>query len=154
MRLYGRRQRDPQALAAVLFSSGSTGVPKGVMLSHHNLLSNAEAVTQVLWITRQDRVMGVLPFFHSFGLTGTLWIPLILGSAPSTTPIRSTPRRSASWWPPPRHHPDGDADLCQGYLRGVEASDFSTLRHVVVGAEEIARAAADRLQGQVRPRSL
>jgi acyl-[acyl-carrier-protein]-phospholipid O-acyltransferase/long-chain-fatty-acid--[acyl-carrier-protein] ligase len=138
MSLYGRRQRDPQALAAVLFSSGSTGVPKGVMLSHHNLLSNAEAVTQVLWITRQDRVMGVLPFFHSFGLTGTLWIPLILGvgavyhpnplDAKTIGPLVARHRATILMATP---------TFCQGYLRGVEASDFSTLRHVVVGAEKL-----------------
>src|SRR5581483_2170210 len=68
---------EPNQLATVIFSSGSTGEPKGVMLSHHNILSNIESFSQVFWVTERDRVMGVLPFFHSFGFTGTLWFPLI-----------------------------------------------------------------------------
>jgi acyl-[acyl-carrier-protein]-phospholipid O-acyltransferase/long-chain-fatty-acid--[acyl-carrier-protein] ligase len=138
MRLYGRRQRDPHTLAAVLFSSGSTGVPKGVMLSHHNLLSNAEAVTQVLWITREDRVMGVLPFFHSFGLTGTLWIPLILGVGAAYHPNPLDAKTIGQLVA--RHRATilmATPTFCQGYLRSVEASDFATLRHVVVGAEKL-----------------
>ena len=58
-------------LATIMFSSGSTGEPKGVMLSHHNVISNLEAIGQILGATREDRVMGVLPFFHAFGFTGT-----------------------------------------------------------------------------------
>jgi acyl-[acyl-carrier-protein]-phospholipid O-acyltransferase/long-chain-fatty-acid--[acyl-carrier-protein] ligase len=138
MRLYGRRQRDPHAIAAVLFSSGSTGVPKGVMLSHHNLLSNVEAVSQVLWIGPQDRVMGVLPFFHSFGLTGTLWIPLIfgIGAAYHANPLDAKTIGQLV----ARHRATilmATPTFCQAYLRAVEAGDFATLRHVVVGAEKL-----------------
>ncbi len=75
-----RERRGPDSLATVIFSSGSTGTPKGVMLSHHNLISNIEAVAQVFWITQDDRIVGVLPFFHSFGFTDTLWFPLVAGA--------------------------------------------------------------------------
>ena len=78
-RLFGLRRGQPDDVATILFSSGSTGTPKGVMLSHHNLLSNVEAVAQVLWIAPDDKALGVLPFFHAFGLTGTLWVPLLSG---------------------------------------------------------------------------
>ncbi len=68
-----------QELATVIFSSGSTGVPKGVMLSHYNVIANIEAVAQLFWIGEHDRIVGVLPFFHSFGYTITIWFPLVAG---------------------------------------------------------------------------
>ncbi len=136
--IHGARGSDPHAVATVMFTSGSTGVPKGVMLSHHNLLSNVEAVAQVLWISRQDKIVGVLPFFHSFGLTGALWIPLVCGigavyhanpldaksigrmvSAHRATVLISTPT------------------FCQAYIRACTAEEFSSLRHVIVGAEKL-----------------
>ena len=57
--------RNPDAPATVIFSSGSTGVPKGVELSHYNVISNIEAIAQVFAFGREDRIVGALPFFHS-----------------------------------------------------------------------------------------
>src|SRR5262249_34018425 len=72
---------DGQAddVATVIFSSGSTGVPKGVMLTHRNILANVDAVLQVYQLADDDVLVGVLPFFHSFGFTGTIWLPLVGG---------------------------------------------------------------------------
>jgi len=70
-----------KGLATVIFSSGSTGTPKGVMLSHGSIISNLESVAQVYWVSNQDCMMGVLPFFHCFGFTITLWFPLLSGFA-------------------------------------------------------------------------
>ena len=73
-------KRDtPDSLATVIFSSGSTGEPKGVMLSHYNIISNIEAMAQVFSVGSNDRIIGVLPFFHFFGFTVTLWFPPIAG---------------------------------------------------------------------------
>ncbi|MCK4914053.1 MAG: MFS transporter, partial [Planctomycetes bacterium] len=66
-------------LATVIFSSGSSGSPKGVMLSHHNIISNIEALRIVIQIKPDDNLCGVLPFFHSFGFNCGLWLPLISG---------------------------------------------------------------------------
>jgi len=55
------------------------GKPKGVMLSHHNVLANIDAIAQVFWIGESDRIIGVLPFFHSFGFTVTVWFPIVMG---------------------------------------------------------------------------
>lgn len=65
--------------AAILFSSGSEGVPKGVMLSHRNMMSNLKQVSDVLNTEADDVVMGTLPLFHAFGLTVTGLMPLIEG---------------------------------------------------------------------------
>src|SRR5438445_4352383 len=78
-RLFVPGDRDPDSLATVIFSSGTTGAPKGVMLSHRNVLANIEGMAQVFWIVDDDRLMGVLPFFHSFGFTGSIWLPLVCG---------------------------------------------------------------------------
>ena len=77
-RRYVKAQK-PDDLATVIFSSGSTGAPKGVMLSHRNIAANVEGIGQVIQFTASDRIMGVLPLFHSFGFTGTLWLPLLAG---------------------------------------------------------------------------
>jgi acyl-[acyl-carrier-protein]-phospholipid O-acyltransferase/long-chain-fatty-acid--[acyl-carrier-protein] ligase len=70
---------DIESPAAILFSSGSEGVPKGVMLSHRNIMSNLKQVSDVLNVDDQDIIMGTLPLFHAFGLTVTTLMPLIEG---------------------------------------------------------------------------
>jgi len=77
-RLFGKpvRAEDP---AAILFSSGSEGVPKGIVLSHRNFISNIKQISDVLKTRDDDVVMGSLPPFHSFGLTVTTFLPLIEG---------------------------------------------------------------------------
>jgi acyl-[acyl-carrier-protein]-phospholipid O-acyltransferase/long-chain-fatty-acid--[acyl-carrier-protein] ligase len=77
-RLLGLTSIKPDDLLTVIFTSGSTGEPKGVMLSHHNVGSNIRAVDQVFHITGSDVLIGILPFFHSFGYTGGLWLTLTL----------------------------------------------------------------------------
>jgi acyl-[acyl-carrier-protein]-phospholipid O-acyltransferase/long-chain-fatty-acid--[acyl-carrier-protein] ligase len=66
-------------LATVIFSSGSTGDPKGVMLSHFNILSNIQQVSQVFMLDGRDKILGILPFFHSFGFMAALWMPAVNG---------------------------------------------------------------------------
>jgi acyl-[acyl-carrier-protein]-phospholipid O-acyltransferase / long-chain-fatty-acid--[acyl-carrier-protein] ligase len=75
------RERDVTLddVATVIFSSGSTGEPKGVMLTHYNVASNIEQMGQTFAFGGRDRILGILPFFHSFGFTGTLMTPAVLG---------------------------------------------------------------------------
>lgn len=70
---------DAQQVAAILFSSGSEGQPKGVMLSHANILANIKQVADVLNTQSSDVILGSLPLFHAFGLTITQFLPLIEG---------------------------------------------------------------------------
>jgi acyl-[acyl-carrier-protein]-phospholipid O-acyltransferase/long-chain-fatty-acid--[acyl-carrier-protein] ligase len=137
-RVFGLRQQKPDDVATVLFSSGSTGVPKGVLLSHHNLLSNVEGVVQILWIAPTDKIMGVLPFFHAFGLTGTIWVPLLsgIGAVYHANPLDAktigklvAEHRATVMISTPT--------FCQSYLRSCEPQQLATIRHAVVGAERL-----------------
>ena len=62
----------------IIFSSGSTGEPKGVLLTHFNVDANVEAVAQVFQVDSHDRLLGILPFFHSFGYL-SLWFSATQG---------------------------------------------------------------------------
>lgn len=73
------RSHDPHATAAILFSSGSEGPPKGVMLSHRNLMANIKQTSDVLNTQSNDVIMGSLPLYHVFGFTVTQLLPLIEG---------------------------------------------------------------------------
>src|SRR5438045_333480 len=72
--------------AGLLFSSGSSGEPKGVILSHHNVIGNVAQFTVMLDAAPEDSLLASLPFFHSFGCTVTLWYPLIEGTPIVTYP--------------------------------------------------------------------
>jgi len=146
-RLFGLRRQQPDDVATVLFSSGSTGVPKGVLLSHYNLLSNLEAVAQILWVAPTDKIMGVLPFFHAFGLTGTIWVPLLsgIGAVYHANPLdaKTIGKLTAE------HRATvliSTPTFCQSYLRGCEAQQLATIRHAVVGAERLPAALAAAFQ--------
>ena len=74
-----RQETDPASLALILYTSGTTGAPKGVMLSHANLLANAEAVVSYLELVPDDRVLSVLPFYYAYGAS-VLHTHLITGA--------------------------------------------------------------------------
>src|SRR5262249_31344005 len=77
-RLFGLTSIRPDDLLTIMFTSGSTGEPKGVMLSHNNIGSNVDTINHLVQLKTTDVLLGVLPFFHSFGFTGTLWTALSL----------------------------------------------------------------------------
>jgi acyl-[acyl-carrier-protein]-phospholipid O-acyltransferase / long-chain-fatty-acid--[acyl-carrier-protein] ligase len=125
-------------LATIIFSSGSTGDPKGVMLTHYNVLSNVEQLEQVLACDRRDRILGVLPFFHSFGFTGTLCLPAVVGTGVVFHPTPLEPeaigdliRRYAATFLL------ATPTFLQLYLRGCDPEDFGSLRFILAGAEKL-----------------
>jgi acyl-[acyl-carrier-protein]-phospholipid O-acyltransferase / long-chain-fatty-acid--[acyl-carrier-protein] ligase len=81
-RILGVRHLAPDDLMTVIFSSGSTGEPKGVMLTNLNVAVNVAAANQLLRFNRNDVLLGILPFFHSFGYTFPLW--LIISGEPAS----------------------------------------------------------------------
>jgi acyl-[acyl-carrier-protein]-phospholipid O-acyltransferase/long-chain-fatty-acid--[acyl-carrier-protein] ligase len=132
----GRHGMDD--LAAVIFSSGSTGEPKGVMQTHGNIAANVESMIQTVSLAPQDRALGVLPFFHSFGYTVTLWAPLQVGAS---VVYHADPRQAREIGELCR------AQRCSLYvstatflrfcLRKCGPDDFRTLRLLICGAEKL-----------------
>jgi len=125
-------------IATIIFSSGSTGDPKGVILTHYNIASNVEQLNQVFMLHPDDRIMGILPFFHSFGFTGTLCLPAVTGigvvfhpnpldsrvigalvNKYAVTMLLATPT------------------FLNAYTRRCTAEDFGSLRFVMAGAEKL-----------------
>ncbi len=135
---YGGWKQTPDSLATVIFSSGSTGTPKGVMLSHYNVVSNIEAMAQVYWIGPRDRIVGVLPFFHSFGFTVTIWLPLLAGCGvayhPNPTDGQAIGELVAKY---KGTFLLSTPTFCASYARKCARQEFATLRFVLVGAEKL-----------------
>ena len=149
--------RNPQSLdslATVIFSSGSTGDPKGVMLSHYNISSNIAQLEQVFGLGKHDRILGILPFFHSFGFTGTLCLPAALGVGVVFHP---NPLDSRAIGPLVKNYAVtlllATPTFLQIYLRGCPPADFGSLRLVMTSAEKLPDrlAAAFEEQFGIRP---
>ncbi len=125
-------------LATVIFSSGSTGDPKGVLLTHYNIGSNIEQVGQTFMLRASDRLLGVLPFFHSFGFTVTLWLPAVLGVGAI---YHSNPLDLSAISALARNYRItfllATPTFLQAYLRRCSPEDFGSLQYVLVGAEKL-----------------
>jgi acyl-[acyl-carrier-protein]-phospholipid O-acyltransferase/long-chain-fatty-acid--[acyl-carrier-protein] ligase len=142
--LISRGGRTPDSIAGIIFSSGSTGVPKGVVLSHYNLISNIEAIAQLFWIGQSDRIAGVLPFFHSFGFTVTLWFPLLTGCGVVYHPNPTEAKAVGDLVQ--KYHATlllSTPTFCATYTRKCTAEQFASLRYVLVGAEKLRQPVAD-----------
>ncbi len=150
-RLLGLHRQRLEDVATVIFSSGSTGDPKGVVLTHRNIAANMVSVVQAVQIGPSDRLLGILPFFHSFGYTVALWAALQRGA-------------SIVYFPDPRAAKE-IGELCKKYactifvstatflrfcLRRSEPDDFESLRLLICGAEKLPQALAVEFQEKFR----
>jgi len=131
-------RRKPDDWAAILFTSGSEGVPKGVVLSHRNILTNAAQARARIDFNRMDKVFNILPVFHSFGLTVGVILPVVSG-----VPI--------FLYPSPLHYrtvPElvyvtnatimfGTDTFLNGYARSANPYDFRSIRYMLAGAEPV-----------------
>jgi len=129
---------DSESLATVIFSSGSTGVPKGVMLTNRNVLSNIDSANALFRLGDEDVVLGVLPFFHSFGYTVTLWLPLIVGFGAAyhsnPTDAKTIGEMAAKFGATLLV---STPTFCATYARKCQPEQFATLRLAIVGAERL-----------------
>ncbi len=137
-RIFGSACVGMDDLATIIFSSGSTGEPKGVMISQFNLLANIEQCGEVICLDDSQRLLGILPFFHSFGFTVTLCLPPVLGAGVAFYPNPLDARGVGAMV---REHEVtvmvATATFLQIYLRGVAPEDFGSLRLVICGAEKL-----------------
>lgn len=134
-------RRSPDDPAVILFTSGSEGEPKAVVLSHRNLLANAAQASAVLDFGRADKVFGVLPLFHAFGLTAGLVLPLACGVPvflyPSPLHMRIVPEMV---YASNATILFGTDTFLSGWARAAHDYDFRSVRLVVAGAEPVREA--------------
>ena len=124
--------------AVLLFTSGSTGEPKGAVISHRNVVGNVSQFRQLLDATKDDAILASLPFFHTFGSTVTLLYPIIEGVRIVTYPNPLEATKNAALIE--RYKLTlllATPTFLRGYLRKVEPDKLRSLRLVITGAEKL-----------------
>jgi acyl-[acyl-carrier-protein]-phospholipid O-acyltransferase / long-chain-fatty-acid--[acyl-carrier-protein] ligase len=136
--LPGLASRGLDDLATVIFTSGSTGEPKGVMLSHRNILSNVHQIEEQIHLHDNEVILGILPFFHSFGFTVGLWTPLALGKS---VVYHFNPLDARTIGKLCEDHNvtliAGTPSFTRFYLKNCGPEQFRTLTHLLLGAEKL-----------------
>lgn len=141
--------------ATVIFSSGSTAEPKGIVLSHNNVRANTESMSRAIAVDHTDGVCAALPFFHSFGYTATLWFPMLAGFKANYHPnpldgegIASVVRENKSTILL------ATPTFLRSYIRKATREDFASLRYAIVGAEKLRTELADQFEERLGLRPL
>ncbi|MCA0026252.1 MULTISPECIES: AMP-binding protein [unclassified Mesorhizobium] len=148
------QRQDAAKPAVILFTSGSEGTPKAVVLSHKNLYANAMQAEARITISPADILLNILPVFHSFGLTGGTILPLVTGVKlflyPSPLHYKIIPEIARKVKPTVMF---GTDTFLANYARTAKEGDFSSLRFVVAGAEavkpETRRTYRERFQAEI-----
>lgn len=151
----GLHRHKPDDVLSIIFSSGSTGEPKGVVLTHRNIGTNSDSMVRTVSLHPGDRLLAALPFFHSFGFTVCLWAPLTCGAV-------------AVYYPDPRQAKEigeicsknritialSTATFLRFYIRRCEPDDFRTVRLLVCGAEKLPVKIQDEFEAKFNVRPL
>jgi len=137
-RMLGLMRLKPDDLMTVIFTSGSTGEPKGVMQTNKNIATNVDAANQILRFHRDDVLIGILPFFHSFGYTFALW--LILASEPKSV-YHFNPVEARVVGKLCQEHGvtviAATPTFIKRYIKRCDKEQFRTVNIVITGAEKL-----------------
>ena len=148
-RWLGLTRIKPTDLMTIIFSSGSTGQPKGVMLSHHNVGSNISSADQLFQIKRTDVVLGVLPFFHSFGHTLMMWLPMNVDCA---AVYHFNPLDSRTVGELSQKYKvtilAATPTFLKSYLKRCDKEQFAALDLAIVGAEKLPQQLAEEFHAK------
>lgn len=137
-RMMGLHRHSLEDVAAIIYSSGSTGEPKGVMLTHRNLSADTRSLVGQVGVNPQDRALCTLPFFHSFGYTVTLWMALQIGAMAI---YHFDPRQAKDIGQLAKKHGAtlylSTATFLRFCLKKCQPEDFRTIRFIFCGAERL-----------------
>jgi len=132
--VHGGRADDD---AVILFTSGSEKEPKGVQLSHRNILSQVKSICSIIEIFDNDVILANLPYFHVYGFTVTLWLPIYVGA---TIVFYANPLEYKTIATIIREERPsimvGTPSFLSGYVRKSDPGDFASLRIVMCGADK------------------
>lgn len=147
--ILGLGKHKPDDLLTIIFSSGSTGEPKGIMLTHRNIAANAESMIQAIDPGPKDRLLGILPFFHSFGFSVTLWVPLEVGASVLYHPNPLQAREIGEYC----HKYQctiflSTPTFLRSFIKRCEPGDFASLRLLMCGAEKLPPAVAKEFKAK------
>lgn len=154
VKLLGLGNTNGDEEAVLLFTSGSSGEPKGVPLSHRNLLANVCQFSSRISLPTGSRVLGCLPLFHSFGCTATMWYPIIEGLDLVTYSSPLETKRLAELI-----HENKillfltTPTFLRGYLKRIKPEQLAPLKHIITGAEKLPDSLADSFEEKfgIRP---
>ena len=129
--------RGGEKEAVLLFSSGSTGMPKGIALTHRNIIANCIQINRCHLLNHEQNLLACLPTFHSFGFTATMWYPMLHGVRTVTLPSPLETRRIAEAVEKEKITVIlGTPTFLRPYFKRATPQQLSSLRYVVGGAEK------------------
>lgn len=147
---------DPDEMAVWIYSGGTTGVAKGIMLSHFNLVANSRQVASWGSIDERDRLLAVLPFFHGFGMSVNMNAPILVGGEVTVLP-RFKPKEVAKAIE--KHRPTFFIAVPTMFvglsnLPDIDRYDFSSLQGIFVGAAPLTQAIKDEFEAKTGGRMI